>query len=81
MFFLILFFLLESNPDNKELPHTLEGKTNEDIENNNEPVEEHAHDKVETTVEVDEIAGADNKSLVYADVIKLLEAILERLEE
>ena len=74
-------FSLESNPDNKELTHKSEGKTNEDIENNNEPVEAHAHGKAETGVEVDEIAGADNKSLIYADVIQLLEAILDRLEE
>ena len=72
---------LGSNPDNKEIPHTAEGKTNEDIENNNEPVEAHAHAKTETAVEVDKIAGADNNSLVCADVIQLLEAILERLEE
>ena len=65
--FLILFSL-ESNPDNEEMPHPPEGKTNE---NNNEPVEAQAHDKVEATAEVDEIAGTDNKSLVYADVIQL----------
>ena len=50
------------------MPHPPEGKTNE---NNNEPVEAQAHDKVEATAEVDEIAGTDNKSLVYADVIQL----------
>ena len=70
-------FSLESNPDN----NPPEGKTNEDIQNNNEPVEAPAHDKVEATAEVDEIAGAANKSLVYADVIQLLETILEKLEE
>ena len=63
------------------MSHPPEGKTNEDIKNNNEPVEAPAHDKVEATSEVDEIAGADDKSLVYADVIQLLETILERLEE
>ena len=70
-------FSLESNPDN----NPPEGKTNEDIQNNNEPVEAPAHDKAEATAEVDEIAGAANKSLVYADVIQLLETILEKLEE
>lgn len=50
------------------MPPPPEGKTNGDMENNNEPVEAQAHDKVEATAEVDEIAGADNKSLVYADV-------------
>lgn len=70
-------FSLESNPDN----NPPEGKTNEDIQNNNEPVESHAHGKSEATAEVDEIAGAANKSLVYADVIQSLETILEKLEE
>jgi len=77
-----LVFSLESNPDNEEISHTPDGKlTNEDIENNNEPVEAHAHGKAETAVGVDDIAGADNKSLVYPVVVQLLEAILERLEE
>jgi len=71
----------ESSPDNKEISHKPEGQTNEDIENNNEPVGGYAHAKTETAVEVDEIAGADNSSLVYADVIQLLEAMLDRLEE
>ena len=44
------------------MPPPPEGKTNGDMENNNEPVEAQAHDKVEATAEVDEIAGADNKA-------------------
>ena len=80
-YFLQILFSLESSPDNKEISHKPVGKTNEDIENNNEPIGGYAHVKTETAVEVDEIAGADNSSLVYADVIQLLEAMLDRLEE
>lgn len=63
-----------------ETPQTQDGKTKDDEENNNEEV--HAHDdEEEAAVEVDETAGADNKSLVSADVMQLLDTIIERIEE
>ena len=82
---IVISFILispEINPDNEGTPQTQAGKIKDHntSENNNEEV--HAQDdELEAAVEVDGTAGADNGSLVPADVIQLLDSILERIED
>ena len=82
---IVIYFILislEINAHNEGTLQTQVGKTkdHDTSENNNEEV--HAHDdEQEAAVEVDETAGADNGSLVSANVIQLLDSILERIED
>ena len=72
-----------SNADEKETRQPQDGKTeDDDIPDNNNNEEKHARDDEEkAAVETDETAGADDKSLVSADVIQLLDSIIERIGE
>ena len=70
----------ESNADSKRLSQTPGVTTKDDDSSAYNDEEAHAQTEEEKAV-VDESAGADRTDLVPADVIQLLDAILERIEE